>query len=399
MLRRMIMVNQVKKVTTDKEKVAVIREIFGSKADDVLKKCGTLAYDFMSLNTNTDICYKYYDFRYVNPTDLFNKAQKFVETSRPQDIAMYTHDQASRTTDWNARTAEVKQGVNRYMAVKKQEEKAKKAANTLSDAEKAKLSDLLKRTTGRDDMADTLIAKFGKDAYKTALASVLEPGNLSTELGVKPDGVFTSANLIKKLADKSVTVDNTKLTAFLEGAAERKNKQTSGIKKELKTQEKVAKIKSNMGENEANSIMLGEVVITAKAPDKKKAVALLDVKLAEFDASKIKLDMKIKSPAEMKYEELLAQKMAKMPDDLMGKKGAEIGLTIGELQKLGVDPKGDFQAILKSVGEKDPAAAEKLIPAEGFRDEKVVVSKELAIAAIERAQFRETSKNHSRARA
>lgn len=166
------------------------------------------------------------------------------------------------------------------------------------------------------------------------------------------------------------------------------------VKKELRTQRQVADKVA-----ELKPVMLEEVVVTAKAPEKKPGLALLDAKLAEFDASKIKLDIKIKSPAERKYDELLAKKTADMPDEMMGRKGTEIGLTIGELMKLGVDPKDDFQTILKNMGEKDKAAAEKLIPAEGFGDKKVVVSKELAIAAIERAQAREISKRRGKERA
>lgn len=168
-----------------------------------------------------------------------------------------------------------------------------------------------------------------------------------------------------------------------------KTAEKPAMKKELRAQRKVADLKP---------VMLEEVVITAKAPQQIKLAAKLDVKVAEKpDISKI--DIKVKSPAERKYDELIAQKAAKMPDDMAGRKGAEIGLTIGELMELGVDPKGDFQTILKNMGEKDRASAEKLIPESGFKDEKVVVSKELAIAAIERAQVRELSKKRGKVRA
>lgn len=170
-----------------------------------------------------------------------------------------------------------------------------------------------------------------------------------------------------------------------------KTDKTSAVKDEMKKQRKVAEMKPNV-------VTLDELVVTAQAPKKSPhvdAIIKLDKKL---DTPKL-AEIKIKSPAEKQYDEMVAKKMKKMPDELMGKKGEEIGLTIGELMKLGVDPKVDFQTILKNMKESDRAAAEALIPKGGFKDKKAVVSKELAIKAIALSQYRNAQKNHGKQRA
>lgn len=171
-----------------------------------------------------------------------------------------------------------------------------------------------------------------------------------------------------------------------EKTKEKVSQKDNSTKKEMKNQRTVAEIKPI-------EIQLDEVVVTASAPQK-KLEDMLAVKAKAPDLSEVKLQTK--SPAERKYDELMAQKAAKMPDEAMGKKGSEIGLTIGDLMDLGVDPIGDFQSILKSM---DRDAAAKLIPEKGFKDKTVVVSKELAIAAIARVQVREAQKKRGKQRA
>lgn len=378
----------VKQASTDKQKIEEVRRIFGAQAEDVLQKCGTLAYDYMYNNMKEN----YYEYSYTNNDELFNKIKKTIVSSKAEDLVPYVHNRQSRTFDWNTRCAEVNAAKQKYTVFREKEIAEKNAAERAATPEVSpKLKDFLKRTIGSDDLASSLTAKYGEKAYAVALSAVMEPGVMVEELGVKIDGKFSSKNLLETLAKNETQLDAAKLTSFLDGYAQRKSgrEQANQVKQELKNQRTLAELKP---------VVLDEVVVIAKAPEKNplaSVISKLDIKLDNLKLAEIK----IKSPAEQKYDEMLAKKTAKMPDELMGKKGTEIGLTVGELMKLGVNPRNDFDTIIKNMNEQDRAAAEALIPKGGFTDKDVVVSKELAIKAIALSQYRNAQKNRGKQRA
>lgn len=160
------------------------------------------------------------------------------------------------------------------------------------------------------------------------------------------------------------------------------------VKQELKNQRTVA------DKSEMLMADLPEVVVTGSAKKFNERLDQMKIQAEAVTVEAPKIELNIKSPAEYKYDELIAQKTAKMPDEVMGRKDTEIGLTLRELVDLGVDPTKDIQYILRSV---DKETAEKLIPAGGFGNENAIVSKELALAAIARVQLRQ-AQTHRRGR-
>ncbi|MBO5441570.1 MAG: hypothetical protein J6A09_03280 [Alphaproteobacteria bacterium] len=111
----------------------------------------------------------------------------------------------------------------------------------------------------------------------------------------------------------------------------------------------------------------------------------LNISNMNIQPSKMPETIKLPSQAEMKYDQLAAGKEQ---------------MTLADLEKAGVNLKTDLQPTLKALTTEGPESVLKLAP-NGLNGKDSVVSKELAVALIERAQAREQLvllKKHNRSR-
>lgn len=212
----------VKNAVSDAAKYAEIRRIFGDQAEAVLKRWGTLAYDYLDMNMRNNYC----GTSYANNDQLFSSLKNTLTRPETRDsyVVPYTHDRYSRTFDSASIRTEVVAAQNNYTRFRQQEQaRARAAAAAQQPVVDPKLSDFLKRTVGNDDLAVDLTKKYGDKAYAVALSAVMEPGAMVTDLGIKVDGAFSSKNLLTTLSQESTQIDNAKLTTFLDGYSERKS--------------------------------------------------------------------------------------------------------------------------------------------------------------------------------
>ena len=221
---------------------------------------------------------------------------------------------------------------------------------------------------------DMTIQRFKKEmqqsaaSYKTQIKKKTTPSQVRHKVNPKPAQEQTQPKAPTKKQDKK----------------------RDATKREMHNQRTISETKSAIQKNS-----LDEIIVIGSAPKAAPITSPFDVKLAKLKASQAKIEIKSpeeRLPEERLYEQLIAQKAADMSGKSAPQEKAEIGLTIGDLMKLGVDPIKDFQEIIKGVAAQDRAKAEKLIPAEGFGNEDVIVPKELALESIKRVQARSTLK-------
>lgn len=208
-------------LTDDKDKEAILRSYSEKdKVDELLKKYGTYAYDVLR-NIPTYASSK---------TNLFSLE---IKTPKQKQDALFEQfyngtlsmDEALKIINSNNKFPylNVTEDMIKKSAAKYQPNKVTPAVEHEAIDVDPKLSKLLKRTIGSDELADDLTKKYGKDAYKIALSAVIEPSNVINDLRVKTDGKLSSRNLLSTLAKDSTTIDKAKLTTFLNGYSERNN--------------------------------------------------------------------------------------------------------------------------------------------------------------------------------
>ncbi|MCM1324292.1 MAG: hypothetical protein NC218_09025 [Acetobacter sp.] len=381
----------------DEQKYQYIKDKYGKDADKILSEYGALAYDIDKyLSKNSKGIVKDLRYRGVSGKDIlvtmgaaknhyigknmidkskkeYNDTKKVAaikeKYGEKADVILAAYGPMAKDIDDNFSkfyNKKVFLGRNYWMDQKETQERSSLGAKNHKLFEEGKLP------------VDEAARIVNCPAYFGSMSSTVE--KISTE-------IKQSATTYRAHQQPSPQIKQPPIKEQTAPEKAPEKQKSNMVKKELKNQRTIAELKP---------VIADEVTVTAYIPkEQQKLQSKLDIKLAEKpDFSKI--EIKVKSPAEVKYDNLLAAKMEKMPDDVMGKKAPEIGLTIGELMDLGVDPKGDFQSILKSM---DPAAAQKLVPETGFKDENVVVNKELAIAAIERVQIRDMQKQKGKQRA
>ncbi len=220
---------------SNEQKKALLEQTFGKEtATTLLTKYGTYAYDiWMGLG-------QYASKNSYAPFMAQNKrselTEKFVSGNIPVDMALDIINSAADRDPFAFSIYPKKSIVTREaMAASaaqytpKPAEKTPPApAHSLSEAEMTKLSNFLTRTVGSSDMAEALAVKFGDKAYAVALSAVMEPGTMTGELKFKPEGKFTSKNVINALVSKDINMDE--MSSFLDGYAERKSARDAAAK-------------------------------------------------------------------------------------------------------------------------------------------------------------------------
>lgn len=229
------------------------------------------------------------------------------------------------------------------------------------DANVAKIRVLMERPgvklqQDKDETLNKLVANFGSEAaYQLVLKSMLEPANAMTAMG---EDFKRSGASIEYFASIDVNdADKMAKVAALSGVSV----------------EKMPQVAKNPE-------------LEVLSHDAKQAQGVkLNISNMNIQPSKMPETIKLPSQAEMKYDQLAAGKEQ---------------MTLADLEKAGVNLKTDLQPTLKALTTEGPESVLKLAP-NGLNGKDSVVSKELAVALIERAQAREQLvllKKHNRSR-
>lgn len=330
--------NEIKKSVSaykNAEKISYIKQKYGAKADVMLKTYGPMAYD---IDKNFSDFYNKKVFLgrnfWMNQTESRHRSELGLDNQRLFEQGKLPYAEAARIINCPAYFGTMQMTIDKISAQVKSS--AKEYNKSLKPAQKKRQPQVVR----------------GYQAQQQTQTQT-------------------------QTQTQAQTQQQTQTTQTSTQQKQAQNKKRAEVKRTLKNQKQITE---TVSENPALQI-------------KSVKMARLDTKLAEFDASKIKINVpQIKSPAEQKYDELIARKTADMSNTAKGTENAEIGLTLGDLMELGVDPIKDIQNIIKTRAQHNPEDAQKLIPEKGFVDKDTVVCKELALAAIAQVQLRDMAK-------
>ncbi len=196
---------------SDAEKKSYLEQALGKDtADTVLQKYGYYAFDIYRNIIPVADKEGAYPLQKKEISDKLY--DQFTKAEMPLDRAVGVINSSRSDFSTLVGAKDVEASAQAYMQQHHPETHSRNASEVLDTS---KVSELLNRTIKSDAMAEDLVKKFGDKAYDVALLAVVEPAEMVSQLGIKPNGKFSSSNILSTLVQDSTQIDEAKLDAYL----------------------------------------------------------------------------------------------------------------------------------------------------------------------------------------